>query len=557
MSLAASAPVASTRPCVNFRPSIWGDAFLEYDSESLLEVSDNMKQQVQMQKDEVKMMFLCSGNNVTQKLNFIDSVQRLGISYHFEHEIDEALEQIHNTFTNNNIGAEEGSLHYHALLFRLLRQKGYHISSDIFNKFKNNKGNLNEKLAEDVQGMLSLYEAAQLRVQGEDILDEALDFTYTHLKSLTNKLNPSLAAQISHCLRQPLHKGVPRLEARHYMSFYEEDPSHNKVLLTFAKLDFNMLQKLHQKEVGSITKWWKKSDFATKVPYARDRVVEAYFWPLAFSYEPNYSTGRRIVGKLVACMSLLDDTYDAYGTVEELELFTQAIQRWDISPIQSLPVCMKFVFNAIVKLWDEIELVTAENGKSSLVLQYVKQTFCNLAQAYLIEAKWCQEGYIPTYDEYKDNGVVSSTLPVQIISFLGLGEFSTKELLDWIFSDPTIIKAVSVIGRLADDISSHKFEQQRVHVASAVECCMKQYGISQEETHKLIHKDIKNLWMVINEECLKLGRIPKPVLDCILNVARITEFTYANFEDKYTNGELLKDYVVALLVDPISIDQHE
>lgn len=74
-------------------------------------------------------------------------------------------------------------------------------------------------------------------------------------------------------------------------------------------------------------RWWKKSDFVTRVPYARDRVVEAYFWSLGMSYEPEYSTARKIVGKLIACISLLDDTYDAYGTVEELELFTQAIQR--------------------------------------------------------------------------------------------------------------------------------------------------------------------------------------------------------------------------------------
>ena len=102
--------------------------------------------------------------------------------------------------------------------------------------------------------MWSLYEAAQLRVHGEDILDEALDFTYTNLKSMTNQLSPSLASQINQSLRRPFHKAVPRIEAKCYMSFYEEDPSHSKVLLTFAKLDFNMLQKLHQKEVGSITK---------------------------------------------------------------------------------------------------------------------------------------------------------------------------------------------------------------------------------------------------------------------------------------------------------------
>ncbi|KAK2371273.1 putative terpene synthase [Trifolium repens] len=81
--------------------------------------------------------------------------------------------------------------------------------------------------------------------------------------------------------------------------------------------------------------------------------------------------------------------------------------------------------------------------------------------------------------------------------------------------------------------------------------------MSQEEAYKLINKDMEDYWMDINEECLNLDRIPRAVLDCILNVARVTEFTYENYEDKYTNGELLKDYVVALLVDPISIEQHE
>ncbi|KAJ1376771.1 Terpenoid cyclases/protein prenyltransferase alpha-alpha toroid [Sesbania bispinosa] len=563
MSLAAPAPVVSTqhegpditRPSVNFRPSIWGDVFLQYDSESL-EVNDNMKQQVEMQKEELKKIFLSSSNHISQNLNVIDSLQRLGISYHFEREIDEALEQIHHTFTNNNVNIEECDLHYLALLFRLLRQKGYHISSDIFKQFKNN--NFNEKLSNDVQGMWSLYEAAQLRVHGEDILDEALDFTSTHLKCLTNKLSPFLAAQISHCLKKPFHKGYPRLEARCYMSFLEDDPSHSKVLLNFAKLDFNMLQKLHQKEVGSITKWWKKSNFATKVPYARDRVVEAYFWSLAMSYEPKYSTMRRIMGRMIMCISLLDDTYDVYGTIEELELFTQAIQRWDINVIQSLPECMKVVFNAIVELGDEIKIIAAKDGKSGLVLPYIKQAFYNLARSYLVEAKWCQEGYIPTYDEYKVNGNLTSTCQLQITSFLGLmGEFSTKELFDWTLNDPTIIKAISIIGRLMDDISSHKFEQQREHVASAVECCMKQYDISQEEAYEHIDREIKEFWMIINEECLKLGHIPKPLLDCILNVARVTEFIYENFEDRYTNAELLRDTIFALLVDPINIEQHE
>lgn len=98
----------------------------------LQEIDDNIKKQAQMQKEEVNEFFQSSSNNnISQKLNIIDSLQRLGISYHFESEIDEALEQIHNSFIiNKEISTkEEDDVHFLALAFRLLRQKGHHISS--------------------------------------------------------------------------------------------------------------------------------------------------------------------------------------------------------------------------------------------------------------------------------------------------------------------------------------------------------------------------------------------------------------------------------------------
>ncbi|KAI8539675.1 hypothetical protein RHMOL_Rhmol09G0201500 [Rhododendron molle] len=104
-------------------------------------------------------------------------------------------------------------------------------------------------------GLLSLYEATFLSVRQEDILDEAMEFTTTRLNSaLPNLSNNPIAAQVVHALYQPIHKGLTRLESRHYISFYEKDDSHNKVLLDFAKLDFNLLQKLHQRELSEITR---------------------------------------------------------------------------------------------------------------------------------------------------------------------------------------------------------------------------------------------------------------------------------------------------------------
>ncbi|KAM2942413.1 hypothetical protein COP2_031540 [Malus domestica] len=81
-------------------------------------------------------------------------------------------------------------------------------------------------------------------------------------------------------------------------------------LLTFAKLDFNLLQKVHQKELSEIS-----------------RVVECYLWGLGCCFEPEYSFARMIFGKVTAIVVLIDDIYDVYGTLEELELFTEAVER--------------------------------------------------------------------------------------------------------------------------------------------------------------------------------------------------------------------------------------
>ncbi|XP_020205948.1 probable sesquiterpene synthase [Cajanus cajan] len=173
----------------------------------------------------------------------------------------------------------------------------------------------------------------------------------------------------------------------------------------------------------------------------------------------------------------------------------------------------------------------------------------------MVEAKWCHKGYIPTYDEYKANGILTSCCPLLFTSMICLGEFATKDVLDWIFSDPKILQASSIIGRVMDDMASHKFEQQRVHVASSVECCMNQYGISEVEAYKLIRKDIEDCWKVINEEYFNSYNIPKSVLDCVANFARMSEFSYENRQDKFTNGELLKDDVSSLLLNPISLEE--
>ena len=56
-------------------------------------------------------------------------------------------------------------------------------------------------------------------------------------------------------------------------------------------------------------------------------MVEGYFWILGAYFEPHYSFPREILTKTLAMTSIMDDIYDLYGTFDELELFTNAIER--------------------------------------------------------------------------------------------------------------------------------------------------------------------------------------------------------------------------------------
>ena len=61
-------------------------------------------------------------------LNMIDAVQRLGIDYHFDNEIDEILHKQMNMMISAH-----GDLHEVALRFRLLRQQGCFVPDGKYN----------------------------------------------------------------------------------------------------------------------------------------------------------------------------------------------------------------------------------------------------------------------------------------------------------------------------------------------------------------------------------------------------------------------------------------
>lgn len=105
-------------------------------------------------------------------------------------------------------------------------------------------------LSEDIQGILCLYEASYLSIEGESILEEARDFTKKHLEGcLRQNIDENLAILVSHALELPLHWRMLRLEARWFIDAFERTQDMNPILLEFAKLDYNMVQAKHQEDL--------------------------------------------------------------------------------------------------------------------------------------------------------------------------------------------------------------------------------------------------------------------------------------------------------------------
>lgn len=85
-------------------------------------------------------------------------------------------------------------------------------------------------------------------------------------------------------------------------------------------------------------------NFASKLPFARDRLVEGYIWSVGVYFEPKYSLARVIMTKVTGVTTMIDDIYDVYGTLEELELFADAVERYLVISLTYIVITMACFF---------------------------------------------------------------------------------------------------------------------------------------------------------------------------------------------------------------------
>ncbi|KAL7122289.1 hypothetical protein ACP275_01G036100 [Erythranthe tilingii] len=545
------------RPVANFPPSLWGDLFSSSNMD--IQLSDMYTEEINVLKEEARNMLISCESKLSEKLVLIDTIERLGLSYHFENEIEQQLALAFNAYGSHlkilEPDQEKDDLSFVALQFRLLRQRALDAPSSIFKSFtENNNGEYKKALSTDIEGLLSLYEASYLRRQGDEVLDEAFSFSKTHLESVAPNLPESpLKKQVLHALDQSLLRGTPRVETRRFISLYQELESKNESLLRLSKLDFNLLQMLHKKEICELTGWWKEMDLISKLTYARDRVVECYVWALAVYHEPQYSSARIMLAKTIAIVSVIDDTYDTYGTIEELKVFTDAIQKWDMSEIDRLPDYMKICYRVVLDLYEAFDAELSPKGRSFAV-HYAREAMKEIVTSYYVEAKWFVEGdHLPLFDEYMGQAeITAGAYFLTTTAYLGMDN-ATIEAFNWLLAKPNILKTCNVVVRIMDDIATYEDEKKRGQVTTGIDCYMKEHSVSKQVAIQCLHEIVEVRWKELNQGLMDKS-VPLEILMRVFNWARVAEITYKHKQDGYTYPEKgLKPHVVALLLQSFKI----
>ncbi|KAF8377063.1 hypothetical protein HHK36_030436 [Tetracentron sinense] len=485
-------------------------------------------------------------------LELIDTLQRLGVGCYFENEIKRALDTI--LPIKKNFVLLEEDLYATALHFRLLRQYGYEVSQDTFKSFKDEKdGAFKACISEDIKGMLSLYEASYYAVEGEDILDEAQEFTNRHLKDLKGNIAPHLIKQVSHALELPLHWTLPRIEARWFIDFYKMKEDMDPLLLEFAVLDFNMLQATYQQELKVLSRWWKSLGLAKTLRFTRDRLVESFLWITGLFFEPQFGYCRKQITKVTLFLTMIDDIYDVYGSLDELKLFTDIVERWDINTMKDLPDYMKILFLALYNTTNVMAYdILKEKGWD--IIPYLKKVLADLCKAHLVEAKWYNIGYRPSLEEYMNNAWISvGGNVVQVHAYFLMGIKITNEALECLMGYPNLVRWPNFVLRYADDLATSKDELERGDVPKSIQCYMHESGNSEEIAREHIKHLLRDTLKKMNKDRVSSSPFPQPFISVAVNVARTAQFMYQYGDGFGVPDRETKERVLSLLIEPISL----
>ncbi|KAM5588541.1 (3S,6E)-nerolidol synthase 1-like [Rosa sericea] len=485
---------------------------------------------------ELKETLANSGEDQLQQLVMVDAMQRLGVAYYFQEEIDAILEKQYtrsSAYNDNDDGNHQ--LLEASLRFRLLRQQGFLLvtpDAEACNKIKNNEKLKSGLIAgdEDIKGLVELCEASHLSFHGEETLDEAGKLSRQLLTAwVPNNLKDHRATLVAHTLEHPYHKSLTRFMAKNFLNNFQGQEKWVCSLRELANLEFNMVESIIRNEILQVSRWWKELGMTKELKFVRDQPIKWYTWPMASLVDPRLSDERIELTKAISLVYIIDDIFDVHGTLDELIHFTAAVARWDTDTNDELPNYMKTCFKALNEITNDIsESVYEKHGWNPI--ETLRESWARLCKAFLVEAEWFRHGQLPNSEDYLKNGIISSGVPAVLThAFFILGQGMTKETID-LFNNinlPSIVSSTATILRLWDDFGSAMDEEQNGYDGSYIQCYMKEHpGSLVEEAQAYVIRKISDEWKYLNQECFSCNPFSESFTQLALNVSRMVPMMY-------------------------------
>ncbi|KAH0697221.1 hypothetical protein KY290_014663 [Solanum tuberosum] len=514
-----------------YKPNIWKyDHLLSLTSQYS---EGKYKIEAEKLKEEVGCMFSNTTSPVAQ-LELIDGIDKLGLSAYFEVDTNEALE---NTILYMKTSSNSKDLYATALCFRLLRERGYHASQDMLKDLFDGKG----KLPPDVKTLLELLEGSHLSIDGEKLLND--------IRLLSTKNLKNLSLDVDRFTSNPLAWRVRWYDVRtHIINTAQNCNNTNPMLLKLAKLNFNIIQATHQKDLKDVIRWWRNLCIVESLGFTRDRIVESFFFAVGIASEPEHGSMRKWLTKVIQLILIIDDVYDIYASLTDVQQFTRAIEKWDPKEVQRLPECIQVCFKALHDTMEDISVEIQRQKGGHSPLPHLKQVWVNFCKALLVEATWYHNGHIPTLEDYLHNGWTSSSGPLLSLHVIfGL----TNENLHLCKNCQEIIYHTSLIIRLCNDQGTSTAELERGDVASSIICYMQEENVSEDVAREHIERIILNSWKKINYHFNSLSTSHRKIIKHVINEARMAHVMYHSGDGFGVQDGETQDQVLINLVEPI------
>ncbi|CAI9090025.1 OLC1v1024708C1 [Oldenlandia corymbosa var. corymbosa] len=528
----------------NYKPSIWNYDFL---LQSLTSKYSEEKYTTKAKKLKEDLSILFEDKNSDYRLSIlrlVDSIRKLGLAKYFQEEIKgyllKALLIIRfpEICSSTASVGEDDDLYVTALCFRLLRQFGYRApqaSSEIFQGFVNETGKFKTNTDFNEEELMELFEASNMGCEGENIMDEARFFCIQNLEAMDHVLPTQWTAEWFNLKKQ--------------ISAYEKEcDTRNHKLSELARLNFNIIQAAHQQDLKEILRWWMNLEIRKKLSFSRDRIVESFLYAGGVAYEPQHGSLRKCLTKVIKLVLVIDDLFDVYGSFEHLQCFTNSVNSWMPEEVVNLPECMQLCFWTLYNTTSEISVeIQKEKGWNS-VLPHLQKAWGEFCESLLLEAKWDEEGYTPSLQEYLENGFISSSGPlVSLHIIFGVeNPTSSKTLSEILLENKDIIYYTSLIIRLCNDQGTSTEERKRGEAPSSIFCCMSESNVTEDIAREHIKSIITMAWRKINGYHCMFG--DEPIKHYLTNAARVAHFIY-----QHGDGFRVQDRerVLSNLIEPL------